>query len=118
MAKRMTLMKCPAKRPGLKRALIVTALILCSFSPAFASYHYEMRYHNTIRPNGHERSKAVGDAALDACFSQTCLARNAPASPAFKDCMKDHGYQWGLDQAGASPAEQTDGGRRRLHRPR
>jgi hypothetical protein len=35
MAKRMTLMKCPAKRPGLKRALIVTALVFCSFSPAF-----------------------------------------------------------------------------------
>jgi hypothetical protein len=40
-------------------------------------------------------------------------ARNAPASPAFKDCMKDHGYQWvSTKRVQAPPSKQTadDGG--------
>jgi hypothetical protein len=97
----------------MKRTIIVTALMLGSLSPAFATTRYVMQYHDTIRPNGHKRSKAVGDAALAACFSQTGLSRYAAASPAFKDCMKNHGYQWvSTKLVQDPPSKQTadDGG--------
>jgi hypothetical protein len=77
-----------------KRTIAIAALILCSLSPAFAATHYEMRYHDMVRPNGHKVSDAAFNAALNACFSQTGLSRNAPASQAFKDCMKAHNEQW------------------------
>jgi hypothetical protein len=77
-----------------KRTIAIAALILWSLSPAFAATHYEMRYHDMVRPNGHKVSDAAFNAALNACFSQTGLSRNAPASQAFKDCMKVHNEQW------------------------
>jgi hypothetical protein len=82
------------KRPALKRTLIATALVLGSLSPAFATTRYVMKYHDMVHPNGHKISQAVFNAALNACFAQTGLARNAAATPAFKDCMKAHNLQW------------------------
>jgi hypothetical protein len=76
------------------KKIIVIAFTLLSLSPALASSHYEMTYHDNIRPNGRPRSDAVYNAALNACYDQTGLARDARDTQAFKDCMKAHGYSW------------------------
>jgi hypothetical protein len=36
----------------MKRAIVVAGLVWCSWSPAFATTHYEMNYRDIIRPNG------------------------------------------------------------------
>ena len=76
------------------KKVIVTALLIASLSPALASSHYDTMYHDNIRPNGHPRSDAIYNAALDACYSQTGLAREAKDTQAFKDCMANHDYRW------------------------
>jgi hypothetical protein len=81
MGKRMTPMN---------RTIAAAALVVCSLSPAFATTHYVMQYHDMVRPNGHKVSDAAFNAALNACYSQTGLSRNAAATQAFKDCMKAH----------------------------
>jgi hypothetical protein len=78
----------------MKKIIITVALVLVSLSPALASSHYEMTYHDNIRPNGRPRPQAVYDAALNACYAQTGLPRDAADTPAFKDCMTTHGYSW------------------------
>jgi hypothetical protein len=78
----------------MKRVIIVAALLLCSLSQAYATAHYENNYRDLIRPHGHARSQAVYDSALDACYARTGLTREAPDSPAFKNCMKGLGYRW------------------------
>src|ERR1700685_1176532 len=103
----------PMKRPAIKRAAMIAALVLGSSSPAFAAPHYVMRYHDMVHPNGHKISDAVFNAALDACFARTGLARNAAATPAFKDCMKAHNLQWvwtKLVQDPPSKQTPNDGG--------
>jgi hypothetical protein len=76
------------------KKLIAAALFVTSLSPALASPHYDQMYHDNIRPNGHPRPQAVYDAALDACYSQTGLARDAKDTQAFRDCMATHDYRW------------------------
>jgi hypothetical protein len=75
----------------MKRALVGTALALCSLSPAFATTHYEMTWHDTTRSHGPKRSNWVSDVALGSCYSQTGLSREAAATRRFKNCMKSHG---------------------------
>jgi hypothetical protein len=82
------------QRTTVKRAVIAAALVLGSLSPAFAATHYVMKYHDMVHPNGHKISNAVFNAALNACYAQTGLSRNAAATQAFKDCMKAHNLQW------------------------
>jgi hypothetical protein len=57
----------------MKKVIVGAALALVSLSPALASSHYEMTYHDNIRPNGRPRPQAVPDAALDACYAQAGL---------------------------------------------
>jgi hypothetical protein len=78
----------------MNRTIAAAALVVCSLSPAFATTHYVMQYHDMVRPNGHKVSDAAFNAALNACYSQTGLSRNAAATQAFKDCMKAHNEQW------------------------
>jgi hypothetical protein len=78
----------------MQRAVIVTALVLFSLSPAFATTHYEMNYRDTVRPHGHKRSNAVYNSALNFCYNLTGLARDEADTPAFKECMKGRGFQW------------------------
>jgi hypothetical protein len=78
----------------MKKLILAAAFALVSLSPALASSHYETTYHDNIRPNGHPRSDAIYNAALDACYSQTGLARDAKDTPAFRDCMATHDYRW------------------------
>jgi hypothetical protein len=78
----------------MNKLVVAAALALMSVSPALASSHYEMTYHDNIRPNGRPRSDAIYNAALDTCYAQTGLARDARDTQAFKDCMKTKGYSW------------------------
>jgi hypothetical protein len=78
----------------MKKGTVAAAWLIAWLSPALASSHYEMNYHDNIRPHGRPRSDAVHNAALNACYSQTGLARDASDTPAFKDCMTTHGYTW------------------------
>ena len=77
----------------MKKILATAAALTASLSPALASSHYEMMYHDNIRPHGHPRSDAVYNAALDDCYSQTGLARTAQDNQAFRDCMVKHDYR-------------------------
>jgi hypothetical protein len=93
-------LRAKSKTPGgiamtvAKHAVVAAALIVTSLSPALASSHYEMTYHDTIRPNGHPRSDKIYNAALDYCYRQTGLSRNDADTAAFKACMKTRGYRW------------------------
>jgi hypothetical protein len=78
----------------MKKVLVTAALLIASLSPALASSHYEMMYHDNIRPNGHPRSDAVYDAALNDCYGQSGLSRNARDNSAFRGCMAAHNYRW------------------------
>jgi hypothetical protein len=78
----------------MKRAIVIAGLVLCSVAQAYATTHYEMNYRDTIRPHGHKRSEAVYNSALDSCYRQTGLARDAADTQAFKDCMKGLGFRW------------------------
>ena len=77
----------------MKKIVVTAALVLMSVSPALASSHYVTMYHDNIRPNGHPRPQAVYAAALNACYDQTGLSRDAADTQAFKDCMKTQGYR-------------------------
>jgi hypothetical protein len=78
----------------MNKIIVAAAFALVSLTPALASSHYEMMYHDNIRPNGKPRSDAIYNAALDACYSQTGLARSAKDTQAFRDCMATHDYRW------------------------
>jgi hypothetical protein len=79
----------------MRHALVIASLLLCASVQAQAgTSHYEMSYRDLIRPNGHPRSDAIYDSALDACYGQTGLSRDAADTPAFKACMKERGYRW------------------------
>ena len=78
----------------MKRAVIIAGLLLCSFSGAYATTHFEMHYRDLIRPHGQARSDAVYDSALDFCYGQTGLSRDDADTQAFKDCMSGRGYRW------------------------
>jgi len=93
----------------MKRAIVIAGLLLCSFSQAWATTHYEMSYRDTIRPHGHARSQAAYDRALDSCYAQTGLARDAADTPAFKDCMMGRGFRWlSTKEVRDPPSRQKD----------
>ena len=97
----------------MKKVILAATFALMLLSPALASPLYDQMCHDNIRPNGHPRPQAVYDAALDACYSQTGLSRNAAATQAFKDCMKAHNEQWvSTKLVQDPPSKQTadDGG--------
>ncbi len=96
----------------MKRTLIIVALLASTCGQALASSHYEMTYHDMIRPNGHARSDATYNSALDTCYNQTGERREDKDTATFKACMRQQGYRWVStrlvrDKAGAS-APQDD----------
>jgi hypothetical protein len=76
----------------MKGAIIAAAVVLGSLSPVLASSHYETTWHDNIRPNGHPRSQAISDAAVNFCYDQIGLDRTVRVAHAFKDCMTTRGY--------------------------
>jgi hypothetical protein len=78
----------------MKRVCIIAGLLVCSLSQAYATTHAEMVYRDIIRPHGHKRSDAIGNASLDFCYRQTGDSRSAADTEAFKSCMLTRGYRW------------------------
>jgi hypothetical protein len=77
----------------MKRILLISAMLLASVVGAQAN-HYNVIYHDLIRPNGQARDAAIGNANLEACFRQTGDSRVRSDSPRFKRCMAQRGYRW------------------------
>src|SRR5271170_8363837 len=77
----------------MKRAIIMSVVFLATMASAHAD-HYEMNYHDLIRPHGQPRSAAIHQADIDFCYDQTGLDRAAAATPALKKCMLGRGYLW------------------------
>jgi hypothetical protein len=92
----------------MKRITIAAALVLGTLSPALASSHYEMTWHDNIRPHGHPRSTTVVNAAVNYCYGQTGLSRDAAATPALKDCMKTRNYTWVSTKLVQNPPSRQD----------
>jgi hypothetical protein len=77
----------------MKKVIVTAVLVIASLSPAMAS-HYEITFHDTLRPGSHQRSLAVAKAASAACYAQTgTLSEDAPTQ-ALKDCMNAQGFRW------------------------
>jgi hypothetical protein len=77
----------------MKKLIVAAAFALVSASPAFAS-HYNITFHDTLRPAGHHRSLAVAKAASASCFTQTGTSPEAAPTQAYKDCMDAQGFRW------------------------
>ena len=78
----------------MRKTIFAAALVLCWLSPALALPHYDIAFYDTLRPNGHKRSQAVGKAIAYSCYSQTGSSPEAAPTQAFKDCMKAQGFRW------------------------
>ena len=77
----------------MKKLIIAAAFALGSLSPALAS-HYDIAFHDTLRPGGHQRSPAVAKAASALCFTQTGTSSEASPTQAYKDCMNAQRFRW------------------------
>lgn len=77
----------------MKRIIITGALLFGTVLGAQADTAIQT-YRDQIRPNGHARSEAVFQAALDACSEQTGGKRTFHDTPAYQKCMSGRGYRW------------------------
>lgn len=77
----------------MKKLILAAAFALASLSPALAS-HYDIAFHDTLRPGGHQRSLAVAKAASALCFTQTGTSPEASPTQAYRDCMNAQGFRW------------------------
>jgi hypothetical protein len=65
----------------MKKLIVAAVFALVSASPALAS-HYNIVFHDTLRPAGHHRSLAVANAASASCFTQTGTSPEAAPTQA------------------------------------
>ena len=93
----------------MKRGIIVTVLLMCSLSQAYASRPV-VNFRDMIRPHGHKRSAAIDKANIDFCYRKTGLTRYQVDTQPFKDCMMTRGYRWVSTTAEPDPpaAKSTD----------
>jgi hypothetical protein len=77
----------------MKKLIVAAASALMSVSPALAS-HYDIAFHDTLRPGGHQRSLDVAKAASASCFTRTGTSPEAAPTQAYKDCMNAQGFRW------------------------
>ena len=75
----------------MKRTLIILALLGGS-APYAQADHIVYTYHDTIRPHGHKRPDAVGEANIRLCDERTGIHEGA--TPAYKKCMRELGYRY------------------------
>jgi hypothetical protein len=88
----------------MKRSLIVCVLLLCTLNQAYAS-HSQVNFRDMIRPHGHKRSAAIGNANIEFCYRKTGLTRYEVDTQAFKDCMMTRGYRWVSTTTASDPPE-------------
>ena len=97
----------------MKRTVITTAMLLGAVlgtvlgAPLGAQADTATQtYRDLIRPNGHARSDATFEAALDTCSRQTGGKRTFHDTPAYKKCMVGQGYRWKSLQVAREPASR------------
>lgn len=76
----------------MKRLIITGALLLGTVLSAHAD-QLIVRWYDTIRPHGHKRADAIGEAAVDLC-NGTVGVQYTSVSAAFKACMRRQGYRF------------------------
>jgi hypothetical protein len=81
----------PAGRQSMKRTLVIVSLLCISVTHAQAD-HVVYTYHDTIRPHGHKRPDAVGEANIRLCDERPGIHQGA--TPAYKKCMRELGYRY------------------------
>jgi hypothetical protein len=87
----------------MKRAIIISVILLAGVAAARASQTVNEMYRDLIRPHGRPRGAAVSQAALDFCYGQTGDIRGFADTPAFKQCMLSRGYRWQRTQIKGKP---------------
>jgi hypothetical protein len=91
----------------MKRAIIISVVLLASAVTAHAGQVVNEVYRDLIRPHGHPRGAAVSQAALDFCYGQTGDIRGLADSAAFKQCMLGRGYRWQTTRVTGKPAPEN-----------
>jgi len=76
----------------MKRTLIMLVLLGGSVTHAQAD-HMLYTYRDTIRPHGHKRPDAVGEASIQLC-NERLGVQYLEASAAYKRCMREQGYRY------------------------
>jgi hypothetical protein len=76
----------------MKRIAMISLLIGISVTHAQADY-FRYSYYDTIRPHGHKRPDAVGEANIRLCDERAGV-QNGSVSPAYKRCMRELGYRY------------------------
>jgi hypothetical protein len=96
------------KRTIITAALLFGAVLGTTFgaTPGAQADTAIQTYHDQIRPNGHARSDATYEAALDFCSQQTGGKRTFHDTPAFQKCMRGRGYRWLSLRVERGPAPQ------------
>lgn len=76
----------------MKRILVISALLALSAGQASAD-HMVYTFHDMIRPHGHRRPDAVGEAAAQQCDA-TFGIQYLSASADYRQCMRSLGYRY------------------------
>jgi hypothetical protein len=76
----------------MKRTFVILSL-LCISVPHAQADHMVYTYHDTIRPHGHKRPDAVGEANIRLCDERAGVQYGS-VSPAYKRCMRELGYRY------------------------
>lgn len=74
----------------MKRIFFVAAVL---FSTAAHADQMVYKYYDTIRPHGHKRSDAIGEANINFCNERAGIQYGAVSS-AYKKCMRVLGYRY------------------------
>jgi hypothetical protein len=85
----------------MKRILVVSALLVMSAGQASAD-HMLYNFYDTIRPNGHRRPDAVGEAASHQCDARFGV-QYLSASAGYRKCMRSFGYRYVSKQLVRTP---------------
>jgi hypothetical protein len=75
----------------MKRISMISLLIGISVTHAQAD-QFVYTYYDTIRPHGHKRPDAVGEANIRLCDERAGIHQDA--TPAYKKCMRELGYRY------------------------
>jgi hypothetical protein len=94
----------------MKRAVIAGVLLIGAVATAQAN-HLDIKWHDTIRPGGHMRSNAIGQANVNYC-NRTVGIQYTRVSAAYKACMQRLGYRfvsakWVRDGSGRGDGSVT-----------
>jgi hypothetical protein len=92
----------------MKMIVAITLSMFAVSSAAFAAPHRDITFHDTLRPNGHQRSLAVANATANSCYAKTGTSRLHNPTQSFKNCMKAQGFAWmSTKDVGGTPTKRV-----------